>query len=229
MWPKPCKSLTSSVHPPLIKRIKYSFWCCGRNASQTSGTRGNKRIKATSSSGRSRERALGSRCTWQEGGKKMLWLWQLLFSICTMCSHGRAGDSSWSRQCWMVLPVTSAFPLGSSFTPVQIRTQQEQHWNRTGVLPHWSHISVHSAMPWPDSQVRAGERLIEDTQGKRLSIFPVFLLFSFPFHSHLCVYLYLYWLLRRSLFFYPELRHLGGFGRLPAGKIRTSGSGSSPC
>lgn len=96
--PSLVKSLTSNVHPLLIKRIKYSLSCCSRNASHTSGTRGNKRIKAMSSSGRSRARALGSRCTWQEGEKKMLWLWQLLFSVCIMCSQGRAGDSSWSRE-----------------------------------------------------------------------------------------------------------------------------------
>lgn len=201
MWPEPCKSLTSNVHPPLIKRIKYSFWCCGRNASHTSDPRGNKRIKATSSSGRSGARALGSRCTWQEGGKKMLWLWQLLFSICTMCSQGRAGDSSWSRECWMLLPVTTAFPLGSSFTPVQIRTQQGQHRNRTGVLPHWSHISVHSAMPWPDSQVRAGEKTEWGYTGKKAFYFPFSSLFSFPFHSRLHVYLCLCWVLRLSSFF----------------------------
>lgn len=118
----------------------------------------------------------------------MPWLWQLLFSVCTMCSQGRTGDSSSSRECWMVLPVTSAFPLGSSFTPVQIRTQQGQPWNRTGILPHWSHIPVHSAMP--DSQVRAGHTLIENTQEKGFLFFLSLLFFS-PFHSHLRVYLYL--------------------------------------
>lgn len=92
MWHKPCKSLTNSVHPPLSKMIKYSFCRCWRNVLCTSGMRRNNRVKATSSSGRSRVRALGSRCTWREGGKKMLWLWQLLFSICTICSQGRACD-----------------------------------------------------------------------------------------------------------------------------------------
>lgn len=92
MWHEPHALLTSNGHLLLIKMIKCSFCHCRRNVSCTLGMTGKNRIKATSSSGRSRARALGSRCTRREGGKKMLWLWQLLFSICTIYRWGSAGD-----------------------------------------------------------------------------------------------------------------------------------------
>jgi len=141
---EPCKQirmchsepLTNNVHSPLIKMIKYSFRHCRMNVLCTSGTRGNNRIKATSNSGRSRVRTLGSRCTWREGGKKMLRLWQLLFSICTICSQGRAGDRLFlehgaQQHTSMTAEFTIAFPFVSSFTPVQISTQQVLHQNIT--------------------------------------------------------------------------------------------------
>lgn len=88
MWPE----LYEPWPLPIITVTKFSFCCCWRNISCSLGRRGNNRIKATSSAGRSETRALGSRCTRREGGKKMLWLWQLLFSICTIYRWGRAGD-----------------------------------------------------------------------------------------------------------------------------------------